>query len=97
LSTNNLKRLLSIAGLEKDLNKLMLQNCALIRHLGNDDKLETPQLLYDFLSAANQNGFKFLKFAIRNRIFKQGIMRNFVYMMLLLRRSYSKTLKTACT
>ena len=95
-SKYNLKRLLSIAELEKDLNKLMLQNCALIRHLSNDDKLKTPQLLYDFLSAANQNGFKFLKFTITNRIFKQGIMRNFVFMMLLLRRSYSTTLKTAC-
>jgi len=96
LSTYNFKRLLSIADLEKDLNKLMLQNCALIRHLSNDDKLTTPQLLYDFLSAANQNGFRFLKFAIRNRIYKQGIMRNVVFMMLLLRRSYSKILKTVC-
>ena len=95
-STYNLKRLLSIEDLEKDLNKLMLQNRALIRHLDNDDKLTTPQLLYDFLSAANQSGFRFLKFAIRNRIYKQGIMRNVVFMMLLLRRSYSKIMKTAC-
>jgi glycosyltransferase involved in cell wall biosynthesis len=96
LSTHNLKRLLSIEDLEKDLNKLMLQNRALMRHLDNRDTLKTPQLLYDFLSAANQSGYRFLKFAIRNRIYKQGIMRNFVYMMLLLRRSYRKTLKTAC-
>ena len=95
-SACNLKRLLSIAELEKDLDKLMLQNRALLRHLRSDDKLKTPQLLYDFLSAANQNGINFLKFTIRNRIFKQGIMRNFVFMMVLLRRSYSKTLKTAC-
>jgi glycosyltransferase involved in cell wall biosynthesis len=95
-SACNLKRLLSIAELEKDLDKLMLQNRALLRHLRSDEKLKTPQLLYDFLSAANQNGINFFKFTIRNRIFKQGIMRNFVFMMVLLRRSYDKTLKTSC-
>jgi glycosyltransferase involved in cell wall biosynthesis len=91
-SKQNLKRLSNIADLEKELNNLMRQNYALVRHLNNGDKLKTPHFLNDFLSAANQNGINILRFVIKNRIFKQGIMRNLVFMFLLLRGSYCKPL-----
>lgn len=95
LSGLNFKRLLNPIKLEEELKTLMIQDCALARHLSNIPHLNTPRLLGDYLDAAGRNGFAALRCAVKYRIAKQGIFRNILYYLLLLRGSYTSAVR-AC-
>ncbi len=96
LSGHHFRRLFKFADLNAAMSGLMLQNCALLKHLkGLTGGPHTPEVLDDLVAAARKGRRSALASVLKNRIAKQGLLRNLLFFFLLSTGSYPSALRSA--
>lgn len=96
ISKRNLRRLLKLKELDAAMVKLMLQNCALLKHLDSLYGVRTPEILEKFIGAASNRGVSALIYVVKNKIVKQGALRNLLFYFQLVRGSYIPAIQSEC-
>ena len=87
----NIRRLVDFKKMEKEVAGSLKQAKALKQHL-EEKRLEPPLWFSDFLSRITGGGMEALRTTRRNRVYKQGFIRDTIYKILLLKGGYLKYL-----
>ncbi|MCX5847576.1 MAG: glycosyltransferase family 2 protein [Deltaproteobacteria bacterium] len=97
ISRRNLRRLVNFEELDKSMIKLMLQNCALLKHINSQNDVKNNYMLEEFISSIKTRGTAAFTCSLKYRIVKQGILRNLLFFFQLAKGSYTHAIRSEYT